>query len=109
MPVRDVRSATGVWTVGDLSQGGVATLDLTVVATSWGVQQNRLVRTTSQPVDPNAANDTAMVELRGGSAATADMSVVNTGPADRRAGRHRHVHDCGDERWSIRCDGRHGQ
>jgi uncharacterized repeat protein (TIGR01451 family) len=71
---------TGVWTVGDLSQGNVATLDLSVVATQLGAQQNQLVRATSQPVDPNAANDSATVSLRV-IAPTADMSVAKTGPA----------------------------
>jgi uncharacterized repeat protein (TIGR01451 family) len=49
--------STGVWTVGDLPQGGMALLDLTAMATQPGPMQNMLARVASQPVDPNALND----------------------------------------------------
>jgi uncharacterized repeat protein (TIGR01451 family) len=48
---------TGVWTVGNLPQGGVAVLDLTVLPTQTGFVQNTLQRIDSTPVDPNASND----------------------------------------------------
>ena len=69
---------TGVWTVGDLFQGSMATLDLTVVATQLGALLNRLERVTSQPVDPNAGNDTSAVGFVV-VPSNADMSIVKTG------------------------------
>ena len=48
---------TGFWTVGDLPQGGMAQLDLYVVAAQLGSFQNTLARIASAPIDPNAAND----------------------------------------------------
>src|SRR4029450_9577006 len=48
---------TGAWTVGALPQGGMAQLDLSVVAAQPGSFQNTLARIASEPTDPNAAND----------------------------------------------------
>jgi uncharacterized repeat protein (TIGR01451 family) len=54
---------TGVWSVGNLLQGGMADLQLVVVAAQSGSFQNTAARVASQPVDSNAANDQSSVRF----------------------------------------------
>ena len=73
--------ATGVWTVGDLPQGGMALLDLTAIATQPGPMQNTLQRLASQPVDPDAANDVSSAGFNA-LEATAGERFVAVGDVD---------------------------
>jgi uncharacterized repeat protein (TIGR01451 family) len=56
-------SATGVWTVGAVANGGSAQLVLTANATTTGTFSNTAAITASTPNDPNAANNVASVAI----------------------------------------------
>jgi uncharacterized repeat protein (TIGR01451 family) len=69
-------SATGIWAVGTLGNGRVATLSLTAKTTAVGTLVNTATITASTPNDPNAANNVATATLI--VAAAADLSIAQT-------------------------------
>ncbi len=76
----DVQS--GAWSVGSLLQGGMADLQLVVVAARAGSFQNTAVRVASQPVDPDAANDQSSVSFVVGPSTAASCDVDGDGLRD---------------------------
>jgi uncharacterized repeat protein (TIGR01451 family) len=58
-------AGTGIWNVGVLASGATATLQLLVTVTGTTPATNTATRTSSTPVDPNAANDTASSTVTG--------------------------------------------
>ena len=98
---------TGVWSVGNLSQGGMVTLDLTVSRHAAG-DAAESVGARHEPAHRSERRKRYVdSELRGGSAADRRHVRRQYRPSHRRAGRHGHVHDCGHERRSFGCDCRH--
>jgi len=67
-------SATGVWTVGAVANGGSAQLVLTANATTTGTFSNTAAITASTPNDPNAANNVASVSIS--TVEAANLSIV---------------------------------
>ena len=57
--------AAGVWNVGALAVGASATLQLVATVNGTTTVTNTAVRTSSTPVDPNPANDSASVSVTG--------------------------------------------
>ena len=70
---------TGVWSVGSLLQGGLADLQLVVVAAQAGSFQNTAVRVASQPIDPDAANDRSSVSFVVGPSTAVSCDVDGDG------------------------------
>jgi len=58
-------SGSGIWDVGALGVGSSATLQLVVTVTGTTPAVNVATRTTSSPVDPNPANDSASSTVTG--------------------------------------------
>jgi uncharacterized repeat protein (TIGR01451 family) len=58
-------AGTGIWDVGVLGVGSSATLQLVVTVTGTTPVTNVATRTTSSPVDPNPANDSASSTVTG--------------------------------------------
>jgi uncharacterized repeat protein (TIGR01451 family) len=56
---------TGIWNVGALAVGATATLLLTARVTGTATVRNTATRTSSAPVDPNPANDSASAAVTG--------------------------------------------
>lgn len=56
---------TGVWNVGALAVGASATLQIAATVNGTGPVTNSATRTSSTPVDPNPANDSASVVVTG--------------------------------------------
>ena len=75
-------SATGVWSVGAVANGGSAQLVLTANATTTGTFSNTAAITASAPNDPNAANNVASVSISPLEAANLSIvtRVSNTTP-----------------------------
>ncbi len=80
-------TTTGVWTIGNLAATGVgATATLTIAAsvdTDAGFINTASLTSLDQP-DPNPANNTSSVPVA--PVASADLSIVKTGPATATAG-----------------------
>jgi len=60
---------TGIWDVGDLAEGGSATLHITATVGQRGQITNIATRTASSPQDPNLSNDSDDVSVRVGGGA----------------------------------------
>jgi uncharacterized repeat protein (TIGR01451 family) len=73
-------AATGLWTVGPLPNGGIATLQVSATVQAAGTLVNTARVTGAQPFDPNPGNDTSGIPING---VGADLQVVKT--ADRTA------------------------
>jgi len=58
-------AGTGIWDVGVLASGATATMLLVVNVTGTTPATNTATRTSSSPVDPNPANDTASSTVTG--------------------------------------------
>ncbi|MEO8745544.1 MAG: hypothetical protein ABI334_04020 [Candidatus Dormiibacterota bacterium] len=58
-------SGTGVWNVGALALGAIATLQITVTVTGTTAVTNTAVRTLTTPADPDPANDSASAIVTG--------------------------------------------
>lgn len=56
---------TGVWDIGVLAVGATATLQITATVTGTSPVTNTATRTSSTPVDPNPANDSASSTVTG--------------------------------------------
>jgi uncharacterized repeat protein (TIGR01451 family) len=56
---------TGIWDIGVLTNGSTATLQITVTVTGTTAVTNVATRTSTTPVDPNPANDTARSRVTG--------------------------------------------
>jgi uncharacterized repeat protein (TIGR01451 family) len=67
-------SASGIWTVGSLANGGSATLHITVKYTQSGPATMTFQVTSSTPLDPNSANNLAIAAVNVPS--SADLSVT---------------------------------
>jgi uncharacterized repeat protein (TIGR01451 family) len=57
--------ATGIWNVGAMAVGASATLRITATVTGTTRVTNTARRSSSAPVDPNSANDSASVAVTG--------------------------------------------
>jgi uncharacterized repeat protein (TIGR01451 family) len=58
-------SGTGIWNIGALAVGSTATLQITATVTGTASVTNTATRTLSSPADPNPANDSRSVTVRG--------------------------------------------
>jgi uncharacterized repeat protein (TIGR01451 family) len=76
---------TGLWTIGALANGASATLHITVTADSTDPIENVAEITAATPLDPNAANNRAVVDLQAPRSADlaltfgANVTTVNPG------------------------------
>ena len=94
-------SATGVWTVGSVVNGGSATLAIVATVTQAGAIVNRATKTAGDQTDPNPSNNSGTAAVNGpgaadiqvqktvddpapasGSNVTFTVTVLNAGPSD---------------------------
>ncbi|MEO8585279.1 MAG: IPTL-CTERM sorting domain-containing protein [Acidobacteriota bacterium] len=84
-------SATGVWTIGGIPNGGVVTLALVATVTANGTYVNTAKKTAENEFDPNLSNDSAVAGLvaGGGGATFADLGIAKSDSPDPvRAGQN---------------------
>ena len=76
-------AATGLWTVGTIANGGVATLDLVARAGAPGLVTNVATRTSADQPDPDSSNNAAGVALT--TQPSADLQVLVSASAPSAA------------------------
>jgi large repetitive protein len=78
-------TATGIWTVGNLANGGSATLDITATVTELGKRVNNVSVQNVSPADSNPNNNTAMAMVTPTASPAIDLVKLTNNTAQETA------------------------